>query len=498
MSFIGLLRVWSDFYSGQDPSHDGVHSVALLRFSSECVVGEAHRGDVLGARKLARRVREVAHVGRHEVPYTRLARERQAGGPVVPDHLRGQLGQQASTAAEVDAGRQALTARKLLDAQRESLQQHLCVRAEQLRDLAVLIRREQSLGVAHLARLCFFVAQAEREREAAREGATAEVKHPCALHAAVAYERDVGRAAPDVDEDSTLGPYLLVGARASQRVWLRHSGGKLEVELANDGLDGVDVRHRRESVEDGHLEVFAREPNRVRHRVSVDPHIRDRRVHESRLELAVAALHLQQVLRLAKRAALDHLEHGRHLAAPDPGLGVLARIRDGRRETFDQLACDADHDLTGNGLGHVLRRLERSVARVDNRLEVGNRATGHGGRRLRLPAHSEHLAVGTFAPDDEHLDQVGADVEHGEVAVVVAALPEELEFRHFRASARRWKACSAGTVRVPVTRWAGPPPLPKSSLRRLASYWLVRSLDTLMTNLSLATTVTIPERTFSR
>jgi hypothetical protein len=36
-------------------------------------------------------------------------------------------------------------------------------------------------------------------------------------------------------------------------------------------------------------------------------------MHESRLELTVAALHLQQVLRLAQRSALDHLQHGGNL-----------------------------------------------------------------------------------------------------------------------------------------------------------------------------------------
>src|SRR5438270_13743486 len=96
-----------------------------------------------------------------------------------------------------------------------------------------------------LARLGLFVAQSERERKPPREGSAAQVEHPRAFDAAVADERDVGRAATDVDEDPALGPDLLVGARPRQGVWLRDGGGEFEVELTDDGLDGVDVSPRR-------------------------------------------------------------------------------------------------------------------------------------------------------------------------------------------------------------------------------------------------------------
>jgi hypothetical protein len=90
------------------------------------------------------------------------------------------------------------------------------------------------------------------------------------------------------------------------------------------------VRHRREGVEDGDLEVLAREADGIGDGVPVDADVGDRRVDEPSLELAVAALHLEQVLRFAERTALHHLQHRRHLARPHSRLRVLARVRDGR------------------------------------------------------------------------------------------------------------------------------------------------------------------------
>src|SRR5215831_14216928 len=140
MTWAGLLSAWSHFYSAQDPSHDGVHRVALLRFRSQRVVGQAHRGDVLRAHQLPRRVREVADVRRNEVTHARLAWERQAGGPVVLDKLQRQLRQEAAATAQVDPRRQALAAGQLPDAEREALKKDFGVGAEQLRHLAVLVR----------------------------------------------------------------------------------------------------------------------------------------------------------------------------------------------------------------------------------------------------------------------------------------------------------------------------------------------------------------------
>src|SRR5207245_477806 len=246
------------------------------------------------------------------------------------------------------------------------------------------------------------------------------------------------------------------------------------------------------------LEVLAGEADRVGDRVAVHPYVGDRGVHKARLELAVAPLHLEQVLRLAEGAALDHLEHCRHLSGADPGLRVLPRVGDRRREALDQLAGDPHHDLSGNRPGHVLGGLQGAVAAPDHRLEVGDRAARHRRRSLGLAADAQHLAVGALAADDQDLDQIGADVEHREMAVVVAALAQELELAHARASSRRLKASSTGTFSLPLTNCGRPPPVPKRSLRRVASNCCTRSLDTLMTNLLPATTVTMPDLTFSR
>src|SRR5216684_4316592 len=101
--------------------------------------------------------------------YSRLAREGKACGPVVLDHLERELRQQAPAAAEIDVGGESLATRELLDAQRESLQEHLGVGAEKLGNLAVLLGRQQALGVPKLARLRLLVAETECQREPARE-----------------------------------------------------------------------------------------------------------------------------------------------------------------------------------------------------------------------------------------------------------------------------------------------------------------------------------------
>src|SRR3979411_956793 len=106
MAFTNLLGVCSDLYTAKDPAHDGVYRVALLGFSSQCMVREPHRSDVLGAGKLARRVGQIADVGRYQVADSRLPRKRETGGPVVLDHLERELGQQAPAPAQIDAGRE--------------------------------------------------------------------------------------------------------------------------------------------------------------------------------------------------------------------------------------------------------------------------------------------------------------------------------------------------------------------------------------------------------
>src|SRR6266851_3836226 len=200
------------------------------------------------------------------------------------------------------------------------------------------------------------------------------------------------------------------------------------------------------------------------------------------------------MLRLAQRPALDHLQHRRYLARPHAALRVLARVGDRGGEALDELAGDPDHDLTRDGFRHVLGSLERAVAGLDHRLQVGDGAARHGGRRLRLAADPEHLAVQAVSPYHQNLDEVGADVEHGEMPVVLTPLAQELELSHPRASpsvsSSRLKASAAGMVRVPRASCGLPPPLPSMAARRAASYSGVRSLDTLITNLSPATTVT--------
>src|SRR6202165_5547080 len=333
-----------------------------------------------------------------------------------------------------------------------------------------------------LAGLRLLVAEAERQREPAREGAATQIEHARALDATVPDERYIRRTAADVDEDAALSPGLLTRACPRERIGLRDRGRQLEVELAHHGVDGIDMGHRREGVEDGDLEVLAGEADSVGDRVAVDPDGGDRGVQEASLELAVAALELQQVLGLAQSAALDHLQHRRHLGRPHASLGVLARVGDRRREALDELARDPHDDLAGDGLGHVLGRLERPVAGLDHRLQVRDRPARHGRGRLRLSTDSEDLAVNSVAPDHEHLDEVGADVQDGEVPVVVAALPQELEFGQLSSRSRRLNASAAGTSSLPRARCGWPPPLPSRDARRAALYSGVRSLDTLITN----------------
>src|SRR6266849_2963473 len=60
-----------------------------------------------------------------------------------------------------------------------------------------------------LARLGLLVAEAERQRQARGEGASAQVEHARTFDPAIADQGHVRGAAPDVDEDAALGPRLL-------------------------------------------------------------------------------------------------------------------------------------------------------------------------------------------------------------------------------------------------------------------------------------------------
>src|SRR3989442_8952898 len=175
----------SSLYSPQDTPHDRVDGVPLLRLSTKRVVGEAHRSDVLGAGELSCGVGQVANVRRDQVADFRRSWERKSCGPVVLAHLERELREHAAAAAQEDVRRQAVPAGELFEAQSEALEEHLGVGTEQLGHLAVLLGREQTLGVAKLASLRLFVAQAERPGQPAGEGAAAEVEHAGPLHPAI-------------------------------------------------------------------------------------------------------------------------------------------------------------------------------------------------------------------------------------------------------------------------------------------------------------------------
>src|SRR5260370_23507681 len=121
-----------------------------------------------------------------------------------------------------------------------------------------------------LARRGLLVAEAERQRQAPREGASAQGELARTFDPAIADQGHVRGAAPDVDEDAALGPRLLARASARQRVCLRDGGGQLEDELAHDGVDSLDVGHRRERVEDGDLKTLPRYAHRLSDRVAID------------------------------------------------------------------------------------------------------------------------------------------------------------------------------------------------------------------------------------
>src|SRR4029077_19817307 len=132
-AFTSLVEaVCSSLYSANYPSHDRIDGVPFLGFSTQSMVCESHGGDILRARKLARRVGQVADVRWDQVADFRRFGERKSRRPVVLDHLEGQLRKQAATSAQEDARRQPIAARQLLQAQSQALQEHLRIGAEEL------------------------------------------------------------------------------------------------------------------------------------------------------------------------------------------------------------------------------------------------------------------------------------------------------------------------------------------------------------------------------
>ena len=91
------------------------------------------------------------------------------------------------------------------------------------------------------------------------ESPAAEREHARALDAALAHERDVGRAAADVDEQRAGLLDLLVVHAARHGVRLGDDRDQLQVEHARHGLQRAKVDQRRERVEDADPDVAALE-----------------------------------------------------------------------------------------------------------------------------------------------------------------------------------------------------------------------------------------------
>ena len=136
-----------------------------------------------------------------------------------------------------------------------------------VRDLVASVDR-QAAGVVDLERLGPRERQVEPVGEDLGERPAAEREHPRALDPALADERDVRRAAADVDEQRA-GLADLVGAEdAGHGVRLGDDLEQLEVELRGDALERAEVDERRERVEDPDLDVAALEADRVGQRRS--------------------------------------------------------------------------------------------------------------------------------------------------------------------------------------------------------------------------------------
>src|SRR5206468_1523024 len=103
-----------------------------------------------------------------------------------------------------------------------------------------------------------------------REGPPAEGEHPGRLDAAAAHERDVGRAAPDVDEEAAGLNDPIAAQAARDGVRLGDDGQELQVELRCDALERADVDQQGEGAEDAELEVATLESDRIGDRVAVD------------------------------------------------------------------------------------------------------------------------------------------------------------------------------------------------------------------------------------
>ena len=94
-------------------------------------------------------------------------------------------------------------------------------------------------GIVDLERLGARERQVEPVGEALGERPAAEGEHPRALDAALADERDVGRAAADVDEQRARLADLVAAEDARDGVRLGDDLEQLEVELRGDALESA-------------------------------------------------------------------------------------------------------------------------------------------------------------------------------------------------------------------------------------------------------------------
>ena len=172
----------------------------------------------------------------------------------------------------------------------------------------------ETAGVVHLERLGARERQVEPVGEALGERPATEREHPRALDAALADERDVGRAAADVDEQRTGLADLVAAEDARDRVRLGDDLEQFEVELRRDALERPEVDERRERVEDPDLDVAALEADRVGQRVAVDRGAGDGRMDEPDVDVRQARLPGDRPFRLVERLALDDVDELLELA----------------------------------------------------------------------------------------------------------------------------------------------------------------------------------------
>ena len=156
--------------------------------------------------------------------------------------------------------------------------------------------------------------QVEPVGEALGERPATEREHARPLDAALADERDVGRAAADVDEQRPGLADLVAAEDARDGVRLGDDLEQLEVELRGHALERPEVDERRERVEDADLDVAALEADRVGQRVAVDRGAGDRGVDEPDVDVGQAGLPGDRPLGLVERLALDAVDELLELA----------------------------------------------------------------------------------------------------------------------------------------------------------------------------------------